>query len=79
MVEFFLILSMYSNAAAGSTATSVSALPIPFYSLEECSAAGEKAKAGLLEGMSMSKNVSFVCVKRTKVESATHNKNEEVK
>ena len=65
MIEFFLIVSFYSNAGAVGQATSMVALPIPFYSQAECMAAGETAKAGLLEGITMVKSVSFVCVKRT--------------
>ena len=62
MIEFILIISIYSNAIATNTATAITTVPISFKTEEECNAAGLKAKNGLLEGVSMNKSVSFICV-----------------
>ena len=71
MVEYILIISLYSGGMAYNKALSVDSVATPFYSEEECSAAGAKIKSGLIEGVtSATTNVSFVCVKRTTSESS---------
>ena len=66
MVEYVLVLSLYSNAMASYKAVSINTVPTPFYAEDECTVAGNKIKAGLIEGLSSSTtSVGFVCVKRT--------------
>jgi hypothetical protein len=65
MIEWILIISMYSNAMGSNVATSVTTIPFAFITQEECNSAGLKAKSNLVEGVSIDKSVSFVCVQRT--------------
>lgn len=61
---------MHSNAMPANKALTVNTVSIPFYSEDECSAADNKAKSGLIEGLSTaSSSIGFVCVKRTVPES----------
>ena len=46
-------------------AAAITSVPVTFKTEEECNAAGLKTKNGLIEGVSMNKSVSFVCVSRT--------------
>ena len=64
MIEFILIISIYSNAMSTDVAASITTVPLPFKTEEECNAAGLKAKNGLIEGVSLNKSISFVCVSR---------------
>lgn len=63
MFEFFLIISIIGTNPTG--AVSVTTVPAPFASLEECTVAGKQAKGELIEG-GLLKGANFVCVKRTK-------------
>jgi len=63
MIEWILIVSMYSSF--GVPANAVSAIPFTFATQEECNAAGLKAKSGLLDGGSSRMTVGFVCIQRT--------------
>lgn len=70
MVEYILIISLYSGGMAGNKALSVDSVAIPFYSEDECNSAGAKVKSNLIEGVTAATtNVSYVCVKRTVLES----------